>query len=385
MNFLVFFVSIAHFTVDFFADIFQPLIPFFMQKYAITDQPKTLVLMASVLSMTASMSQLIIGYYTDRSSKKLILIYFFVVFSIFPGFFMGYAPNLTYLFLIFLIGYIANAAQHPLGASIAGHVGKGKSLTLAFYVLGGTFGSGLGPIVITWYVKNFGIENTWAIGLIMFVMFSILTLYAYKYLKNNEILKPSSNTASLLQVIKSLKVLYPIWILTVCRSFISSLFHMYGPIRTNSMGYDLTVGGLMLSSALISGMFSNMLGARIYERHGIKKLNVLSFSGYTVFLLMFALSKNMIFIALSFVLADIFMFFTMSANVSYAQKILPQFRGVASGALMGFAWACGNLIVMAFSSVFGNNIEFMINSLWFFAAIGIILTFILFRKKTILT
>jgi len=95
MNFLVFFVSIAHFTVDFFADIFQPLIPFFMQKYAITDQPKTLVLMASVLSMTASMSQLIIGYYTDRSSKKLILIYFFVVFSIFPGFVMGYAPNLT--------------------------------------------------------------------------------------------------------------------------------------------------------------------------------------------------------------------------------------------------------------------------------------------------
>jgi FSR family fosmidomycin resistance protein-like MFS transporter len=93
----------------------------------------------------------------------------------------------------------------------------------------------------------------------------------------------------------------------------------------------------------------------------------------------------MIFIALSFVLADIFMFFTMSANVSYAQKILPQFRGVASGALMGFAWACGNLIVMAFSSVFGNNIEFMINSLWFFAAIGIILTFILFRKKTVLT
>ena len=62
-------------------------------------------------------------------------------------------------------------------------------------------------------------------------------------------------------------------------------------------------------------------------------------------------------------------YLTMSSTVVEAQDRLPHNPGVASSVVMGFAAAMGNLMNLLYSSVFGNNVKFMVGSFWFISVL----------------
>ena len=69
---------------------------------------------------------------------------------------------------------------------------------------------------------------------------------------------------------------------------------------------------------------------------------------------------------LFYVLSDSFMFFSMSSNVIEAQKMLPGHPAFAASVSMGVAWATGYLLHLGYSSFFGNQVGFVLNSIGIF-------------------
>lgn len=377
---LALYITFTNFFTSFFKSYFKPLIPFFMEYFNV-DEPRIFVMMASILTLISSFSQIFFGYIADKSEKKLKFLYLSVIVTMVPIIFLGYVKSTLLLFVIFLIGYMGSAAQEPLGAGISGTIGKEKSTTLAIYMVGGTFGYALGPIFITYFVTHYNLKNATYIGLIGIIIYTILFYFAYNYFKAHKNLRPKNRRIRFFESFKGFKYIAPIWFLTIHRAFISIMFRSYVPIKSRMLGYDLTVGGLLVTLGFLAGTFSNLLGAKLEEKTSVRFVNMIYFSAFSILVFLFATSKNIWILSFSYILADAFMFLTMSVNVHYAQQLLPDNKSFASGALMGFTRAVGNVLITIYTFFFGNNVPFILNSLWIFGIVGIILTLILIKPQ----
>ncbi|GAB6188598.1 MFS transporter [Marinitoga arctica] len=377
---LAIYITFTNFFTSFFKSYFKPLIPFFMEYFNV-NEPRIFVMMASILTLISSFSQVFFGYLADKSNKKLVFLYISVLITMTPILFLGYIKSISFLFIIFLIGYLGSSAQEPLGAGISGTIGKGKGIAIAIFMVGGTFGYALGPIFITYFVTHYNLKNATYIGIAGIIIYSILFYFAYNYFKTHKHLKTKNKKMRFFESFKGFKYIAPIWFLTIHRAFISIMFRSYVPIKSRMLGYDLTIGGLLVTLGFLAGTFSNLLGAKLEEKTSVKFVNLLYFSAFSVLVFLFASSTNIWILAISYILADAFMFLTMSVNVHYAQQLLPNNKSFASGALMGFTRAMGNVLITVYSFFFGNNVSFILNSLWIFGILGIILTFILIRQK----
>jgi FSR family fosmidomycin resistance protein-like MFS transporter len=66
----------------------------------------------------------------------------------------------------------------------------------------------------------------------------------------------------------------------------------------------------------------------------------------------------------------------MSSNVVEAQHNAFKNRAFASSLVMGTAWSFGSAMNFVFSSIFGNNVPFVMKSLWVMAIfVGISIPF----------
>lgn len=379
---LALYITFTNFFTSFFKSYFKPLIPFFMEYFNV-NEPRIFVMMASILTLLSSFSQIFFGYIADKSSKKLQFLYLSVIITMMPILFLGYVKSIWLLFIVFLVGYMGSAAQEPLGAGISGTIGKEKSTTLALFMVGGTFGYALGPVFITYFVSHYKLKNAIYIGLAGIIIYTVLFYFAYNYFKTHKHLKPKNKKSHFFESFKGFKYIVPIWFLTMHRAFISIMFRSYVPIKSRMLGYDLTVGGLLVTLGFLAGTFSNLLGARLEEKTSVRFVNMLYFSAFSILVFLFANSTNIWILSISYILADAFMFLTMSVNVHYAQQLLPDNKSFASGALMGFTRAMGNVLITVYSFFFGNNISFILNSLWIFGIVGIILTFILIKPQKV--
>jgi FSR family fosmidomycin resistance protein-like MFS transporter len=380
---LALYITFTNFFTSFFKSYFKPLIPFFMEYFNV-NEPKIFVMMASILTLLSSFSQIFFGYIADKSNKKLEFLYLSVLITMIPIIFLGYVKNIWFLFLIFLIGYMGSSAQEPLGAGISGTIGKEKSTTLAIFMVGGTFGYALGPVFITYFVTHYNLKNAIYIGIIGIIIYTILFFFAYRFFKSHKYLQPKKKRESFFESFKGFKYIAPIWFLTTYRAFISIMFRSYVPIKSRMLGYDLTIGGLLVTLGFLAGAVSNLLGSKLEEKTNVKVVNLIYFSAFSILVFLFSISQNIWMLAISYILADAFMFLTMSVNVHYAQQLLPDNKSFASGALMGVTRAAGNVLITIYSFFFGNNVGFILNSLWIFGILGVFLTIFTIHKKNMI-
>jgi FSR family fosmidomycin resistance protein-like MFS transporter len=138
---------------------------------------------------------------------------------------------------------------------------------------------------------------------------------------------------------------------------------------SNLRGYSLIIGGSVLSLGLVSGLLFNILGSRFRIRFNNWLVNVVSFAGMGLFLNIFVQIESLALFILFYVLSDSFMFFSMSSNVIEAQKMLPGHPAFAASVSMGVAWATGYLLHLGYSSFFGNQVGFVLNSIGIFSLI----------------
>ncbi|MFY9302812.1 MAG: MFS transporter [Atribacterales bacterium] len=348
---------LSHFLADFFASFPSPLSPYFIGVYGVDS--RTIAMVIATLSLLSSLSQI---FFATRPLFQKSEVQFYISLSllILPWSLIPFSSHIYTLFLILVVAFLANASFHPQGAALSGESGS-QGITL--FVSGGIAGAALGPIFITWIVSSGGISGIVPLTLGIWICWTILFLIILRKRDYNI----SSSIPRQKFSLQFFLPLLPIWIMVSIRTFFTDIFHTFVPIYLNFQGYSLVMGGMLLSGGVMSGLLANSIGSRIRTQFNNRLVNLLSFGGLGVAILIFTRTEGIISLTLSYLLADFSSFLSMSTNVCEAQDLFPQHRAFASSVAMGLSWAFGHFLHLLYSSLLGNQVTLVIESAGFFS------------------
>jgi len=353
---MVFIATFSHFLADFLGSIFKPLGPYFIQTYEI--DAATFGSTIALISSLASLMQIGFGLFYDNVKRDgihiLILLFLIIMFLGLLGFATSFFVVTIFIFLITLL----NSAYHPLGASLAGSLNRGRDVAL--FSVFGTFGAAAGPVFITLYTSKIGFNKLYIAAIILIVILIPIIPKISKYQKDITIRKRFPG-------FKALKSILPIFLVVLFRSFIMDLFHIYVPIFLEAKGESLVTGGAFLTLGLLGGMLTTFLGVMFREKIGIFRINLIGFGSMGIMGILFFFTDALFLRATFYILFDAGAFLTMSANILEAQTRMPNNRAFASSVTMGFAWSIGGFLGAGYAALFGNRVDFLIISLSIFS------------------
>ncbi len=352
--------TILHFFADMATSIFQPLGPYFTEKFSVS--PRVFAMTLYAVNLTSSMLQPYFGLLSDRITKRNIYLAIVISITLLSAYMISLATSFLMVVIFAFLAQLSNSAFHPMGASIAGQGGKGKNI--AFFTFAGMLGYATGPVFITWYAQKYNLEGLHFLGITLFVI-AIATIPRMKFFALEGRKKSKGST---LHVFKKL---YPIVFYIAFRSFAMGLAQIYGPLYVKLLGGELVVGGSLLTITRFVGMGLSFLGVYIRSKFSNHVVNIASASAMTIFGLMFTLGpKDYILPLFVAMLAPAYL--SMSSNVAEAQYRVPESSGLASSLVMGMAWSMGSLMNLVFSSIFGNDVRFMISSFWIVSGVSLL-------------
>ncbi len=337
---------LGHFTVDWYSGILRPLLPQIMTRFSLTMGQVALI--PSVLGIATAFFQPLSAALGEIIGEKYIVLFSILLSVIFIPL-MGISKSILIFLVVLSIGLLGNSMFHPNAASLVGKLKFKKQHTaMSVFSIGGTIGSGLAPIMVVLFVSRFGFVKMPFLSVpgILLALIIAVFLFIYKP-KYSEKISTDKQDGKIRNT-KGVPVLLSVNIL---RSLAIIGFSTLIPLYLRNLGYTEIWGGYFLTASRFSGAFGTYLGATISDRVGPKFVNQLSLFIGSLFALLFLVFHNVYLMLISFFIAFFFWFFTMGANVSYMQNLLPHKKGMASSLGMGISWGTASILLSGLSLI----------------------------------
>lgn len=303
---------------------------------------------ALVLAMTAfsSLLQPLFGFLADKRSLSWLLpggIALAAINISLVGLVDGYAATFA---LVALAG-IGVGAYHPEGARWANYVsGDRRATGMSLYSVGGNIGFALGPIIVTPFVLLFGLGGTVWLAAPLLIAAALLARELPRLRRFHPACRPATGSAdaratqardrwgpfTLVASIAALRsgtwfalqAFVPVWFVT----------------RFDS---SVGVGNAALTTMLIAGAVGTLVGGRVADRVGRRRVMIACSAVLTPLLLLVLAVGEIV----SFPLLALVGFFTVSTfaiTVVLGQESLPNRIGIASGVTVGAAIGIGGVL-----------------------------------------
>ncbi len=338
--FIIFILTLVHFTGDFYSSFFTPLLPAYVDKFNLT--LTQVGLLTGITRLLAFIVQPAVGYMADRYETRTFVLtgLFFALFFI-P--FSGIASNFWILLLVLCLGSLGSSMFHPATTGMVPlYAGNRSGFSLSIFNTGGTLAFALGPVFITWHVAKFGLEKmpyTIILGTIVFI-------FCLRYLP-----VPISENLTHLGFFGSMKVMlgkvyksiFLIWIVMVIRAVTSQTFMTFMPIYLIKNGHTLVSVGFIVSLFTLAGTISGLLAGWMSDKTDFKKLFFIFHILMTPAMLLFLYLPGP-FVYIGTFLAGFMALASLPLGVGMAQKLAPKSRSMVSSLMMGFAYGLGGAI-----------------------------------------
>ncbi len=337
---VIFALTFVHFIGDFYMSFVTPLLPVFVEKFALTLTQVGLI--TGISRFLAFIVQPPVGYIADHHKTRAFVLGGPLLAIVFIPL-VGLAPSFIALITLISLGSIGSSMFHPSSAGMVSvYAGRNFGFSMSIFNAGGTIAFGLGPIFITYFVGSYGLRAspfTMILGLaIMALLFRTVPLPKGEGLKNLGFF------GSIKEVLGTVwKSIALIWVVMVLRSFVGQSFLTFIPVLFRKEGYSLVSIGTIVSLFAVAGAISGLLAGRLSDRFGYKPLFYVTHGLATpsLYLLLFLPGKWVypgVFLAGFFVLA------TMPLGVAMAQELAPRGRSMVSSLMMGFAFGAGGMM-----------------------------------------
>ena len=337
---VIFALTLVHFVGDFYMSFVIPLLPVFVEKFALTLTQVGLI--TGITRFLAFVVQPPVGYIADHYRTRAFLLGGPLLAIVFIPL-VGLAPSLIVLIIFISLGSIGSSMFHPASAGmVSAYAGRSFSFSMSIFNAGGTIAFGLGPLFITYFVGSYGLGAspfTMILGLVTMVL-----LFRIVPFPEGEGLKDLGFFSSIKEVLGTVwKSIALIWVVMVLRSFVGQSFLTFIPVLLGKEGYSLISIGTIVSLFTVAGAISGLLAGRLSDRFGYKPLFYATHGLATpsLYLLIFLSGKWVypgVFLAGFFVLA------TMPLGVALAQELAPRGRSMVSSLMMGFAFGAGGMM-----------------------------------------
>lgn len=331
-------ILLSHAVVDSCQNILPVVLPLLRDRFGLSYSQVGLA--AALLTISSSLIQPIFGWMSDRWGTQ----WFLPAGILWTGMLMGsvgLVPAYWILLLVLVLTGVGTAAFHPVAAMAAAHAaGNQRGLGMSFFSVGGNLGFALGPILTTGILLlGFGLEGT------TLLIFPGLAAAGLVHVYRREIEVPFVG-AKERQRRERTPIPWPklsaLSALITLRSWGYSGLIIFLPLFLREEGIELSVAGRALFVFLFFGALGGMLGGHLSDRVG--RQLVIAVSLLTFPLLMaaaLATSGPPRWILLA--VAGMALLASFSVTVVFAQELLPQHLGLASGLTLGLAFGAGGL------------------------------------------
>lgn len=333
-------LGIGHLATDISQGALPALLPFLIVEYQLSYSAAAGIVFAA--NVFSSLIQPAFGHFADRLSKTWLIPAGMLVSGAGTAL-IGVAPNYWFIFTVVAISGIGMAAFHPEAARLVNLVaGKNKSSAMSIFSTGGQLGFAAGPLLTTTLVLAFGLKGT------LFLIVPVIVTAIFLVPMTSQVGRQERKT-------NEAGVLYPkgdqpdewrafsiLMVAIIIRSVIFYGLNTFLPLYwLNVLHQSNAAAGTILTIYFTGGVFGTLLGGRLGDRIGYRRIVLISLLAVTFMVPAFLWMENARWATLLIVPIGISLFLSSSSVVVMGQKYLPNHVGLASGVTLGLAITAG--------------------------------------------
>ena len=256
-------------------------------------------------------------------------------------------PTYGATFLIVGLWAFGSAVYHPLGHGSVGYVGDPGKLAfyLAIFSVGGILGSTLSPLYAIFLAKVFGFGPLMPIAAIVPV--SVGAFLVIRYIPTLKA-EGSEGTPSPMGFFRSFgktfRVIFPVWMVCVCRDTAVEGIRFFLPLFIASKGGSIVNIGTILFLINTVGTFSPMLGGPIADRFGRRKVIEITMALSPLFLVPAALTSGILSVAL-YMIGNALLQGILPVTGAAAQEMAPGARSTAASMVTGLSFGLAGFLL----------------------------------------
>jgi len=315
----------SHALVHLYENVLPPLIPLLLV-YFHTDYFH-LGLVITAFSYAFGLGSLPAGFLADRlGPRRLVTIY--LIGSGLVSFFIWFSGTLLFYALIMGVLGLFCSIYHPASNTLISHSIKQKGKAFGIHGIAGSLGVAIAPLFSAWIGSLAG----WKVPHVLIGVLGVLIgLYSLTLRSQNNILekpersKSSSRTSPRIPYANFVIFFLAALSLGLSYKGITTFLPTYmgANVEIRSLGLDsVSIGGIVATLALLSGAFGQYLAGRLVDRFQPERIYFLVVSIGTVFVLVMAISSNLV-LVLSAVMYAFLYFSTQPTQNFILSKYTP--------------------------------------------------------------
>ncbi|RAP75137.1 MFS transporter [Paenibacillus montanisoli] len=348
---ILFAISAVHLLNDTMQAVVSALFPVFEKSLNLSYGQMGWI--AFTLNMTSSVMQPVVGYFSDKRPMPWMLPVGMGL-SLLGMAGLAYAPNFLSVILAVIFIGLGSAIFHPEGSRVVYFAAGGRrGLAQSIYQVGGNAGSSLAPLMTIFIFLPLGQPGAIWGTLLAAAAIAILLRVVPWYKGQLELYgKPAKKSAAKAGTVngaagqsRSIIVLaMTILILLVfSRSwYFSGISNFYNFFAEQKYGLSVKAAQVPIFIFMAAGVLGTFFGGVLADKFGRKRMILFSIGGASPFAVLLPhLPLGWIY-PVSFVLGFILLS-GFSVSVVYAQELIPNNVGMASGLITGLAFGMGAL------------------------------------------
>ncbi len=299
-----------------------------------------------LMGLTASLAQPLFGWISDRRPDWCLVALGPLVAGMLIGQ-LGQAGSYVQLGTLMFCAGLGIGAFHPQGAMLARKAGRGSSLAMSVFTVGGSLGFGLAPVLGALYGHWFGLERFY-LASVPAIAVSVILLVAFRRLRGAERAQAQPRAATAREELPACRsvALAALTATVVVRSAVQIGMTTFLPFLVQSRfpeSQRLVATSASVSAFLLASAFAGPIGGAWADRFGRRRLMMASFILAPLPLLAGLQADGTAMLAWLALGAFILML-PHPGNVVLAQELMPRSAGIAASLITGLAWGLAQLL-----------------------------------------
>jgi FSR family fosmidomycin resistance protein-like MFS transporter len=361
-------LTLMHFLVDLHSGMLPVILLY--QRASLQLSLTQIGILAGVYNFGLSLAQPFFGYLADRWGEKRFAMGGLIWIALL-GAGLGFAHSFPALLALATLAAFGSSSFHPAGASSASrHNLNNRGAGMSFFLVGGSIGYALGPLVAGGVFENYGLHGTWIISAGALTLIALL-LSIMKPFKPGiaRAGKPDPNPAGTRQPgVKTLSAAVLVGLLAVilvsgARTWIYQGLSNFIPQQMTALGFSNTRATYWLSIMLGINSLGVLIGGPLTDRFGPRRIITAGMAALAPVLIALSLSRTNN-IGVSSALAGFLVGLPVAAILLVGQSFLPRGTSMASGLVLGISFAIGALGI-ALTGVIADHSGLMVAILVF--------------------
>lgn len=329
-------LSFAHLVCDTYSGFMNPLMPFIALKLGISLGVATLII--SISHVCSSMLQPFFGFFADNTLKRIFIFWGLILISIFIPL-TPLASNLWLLIIFMVLGSLGGSFFHPQGTGFVHKFAEPNSNAMGWFMSFGSIGFSLGPLLAALIVQYMGMEKLPLTTVFGLFTAGLMFCYVPKLSTSSEVVEKKKFLPTFVEIFKNQQIRYLLMI-SMMKTLVTNSACILLPFLWRDMGRSPFYIGVALFSFIFAGGIGSFVSHKIESLIGTKPLFYVSMCTTFPLILGFAFTyqEHQILSLIFFLLMGFVTMLAQPVTVVMAQKLMPEYKSVLAGLMVGFSW-----------------------------------------------